>query len=237
MTKPLIVVTGASQGIGRAVAGAFGLDGHPLLLLSRHPARPDLPPEARLRMAAVDVVDYAAMASAIAEAEAAFGPVDCLVNNAGFLRIGEFAQRSIDDIGYEADVLFKGVLNGVRAVLPGMQERGRGTIVNISSLGDRKPGPGGEVYHASKAAVRSLSESLQLAQAKHNIRVMNVAPAFVRTGIHADMGISFEEYQRQLNQSDFLSPEEIAEIVMFCYRQPQHLCIRDLVVLPTSATV
>jgi NADP-dependent 3-hydroxy acid dehydrogenase YdfG len=133
-------------------------------------------------------------------------------------------------------VLLKGVLHGVRAVLPGMVERKRGTIVNVSSIGDRRPGPSGETYHAAKAAVRSLSESLQQGQAKNNIRVINFAPGLVKTNIHETMGISFEEYCKMLGNPDFIAPERIAEIILFCYKQLQSICIRDLVV-PTRTCV
>jgi NADP-dependent 3-hydroxy acid dehydrogenase YdfG len=128
------------------------------------------------------------VAAAVAEAEAAFGPADCLVNNAGFLRVGDLGSRSPDDLDRDVDVLFNGVLHGIRAVLPGMTARRRGTIINVSSVGDRKPGPLAATYHASKAAVRSLSESLQQAEAKNNVRIINIAPGFVKTNIHADMG-------------------------------------------------
>jgi NADP-dependent 3-hydroxy acid dehydrogenase YdfG len=92
-----------------------------------------------------------------------------------------------------------------------------------------------ETYHAAKAAVRSLTESLQPAQAKNNVRVINIAPGFVKTNIHAVMGISFEEYCRATGNPDSIAPERIAEIVLFCYKQPQAICIRDLVVMPTTS--
>jgi NADP-dependent 3-hydroxy acid dehydrogenase YdfG len=121
------------------------------------------------------------------------------------------------------------------AVLPGMIARKRGTIVNVSSIGDRRPGPSGETYHASKAAVRSLAESLQQAEAKNNIRIINIAPGLVKTNSHQTMGISFEEYCKMLGNPDFITPERIAEIILFCYKLPQSICIRDLVVMPTTS--
>ncbi|WP_351232040.1 SDR family NAD(P)-dependent oxidoreductase [Streptomyces sp. NPDC002133] len=235
MTKPLIVVTGASHGIGRAVTEAFAAEEHPLLLVSRHPAALEgLPPEQLVR-AAVDVADYAALEAAVRAAEDLYGPTECLVNCAGFLRIGGLETRDPADMSYEVDVLLKGVLNGIRAVLGGMRARNSGTIINVSSVGDRAPGPDGEVYHACKAALRSLAGSLQKSQAKSNIRVVNVAPGFVRTNIHAEMGISFEEYVERLGHPDFISAEELADIVLFCWKQPQHICVRDIVVMPTSS--
>src|SRR5262245_35758359 len=235
MAAPLTVITGATHGIGRALALAFAKEGHPLLLIARHAETiPELANHPH-RFAAVDVTAYGRLQDAIAEAEKEFGPTDCLINYAGFIHIGDFSKRSVEDLDYEIDVLFKGVVHGARAVLPGMIERKRGTIVNVSSIGDRRPGPTGETYHASKAAVRSLAESLQQAEAKHNVRVINIAPGLVKTNIHETMGISFEEYCKMLGNPDFIAPERIAEIILFCYKLPQSICIRDLVVMPTTS--
>ena len=235
MAAPLIVITGATHGIGRALAIAFARDGHPLLLIARHAETiPELADRPH-RFAETDVTDYPRLAAAIADAEKEFGPTDCLINDAGFIHIGDFSKRAVDDLDYEIDVLFKGVVHGCRAVLPGMIARKRGTIVNVSSIGDRRPGPSGETYHASKAAVRSLAESLQQAEAKNNIRIVNIAPGLVKTNIHQTMGISFEEYCKMLGNPDFIAPERIAEIILFCYKLPQSICIRDLVVMPTTS--
>jgi NADP-dependent 3-hydroxy acid dehydrogenase YdfG len=235
MAAPLVIVTGASHGIGRAVAAAFAREGHPLLLIARHGAKIEELASTPHHFAEVDVADFPRLKAAIEEAEAAFGPADCLVNNAGFLRVGDFQSRPVEDLDRDIDVLLKGVIHGIRAVLPGMSARKRGTIVNVSSIGDRKPGPSAETYHAAKAAVRSLTESLQQAQAKNNVRVINIAPGFVKTNIHAGMGISFEEYCQATGNPDFIAPARIAEIILFCYKQPQAICIRDLVVMPTTS--
>jgi NADP-dependent 3-hydroxy acid dehydrogenase YdfG len=235
MPNPLVVITGASHGIGQATALAFAREGHALLLIARRADKLDWLGDAPYRFAAVDAADYAALSAAIAEAEAEFGPTDCLVNNAGFLRVGDFRSRPPGELDYDVDVLFKGVVHGVRAVLLGMSERKHGTIINVSSIGDRKPGPSAETYHASKQAVRSLSESLQQAEAKNNVRVINVAPGFVKTNIHQGMGISFEEYTRATGNPDFIAPERIADIILFCYKQPQAICIRDIVIMPTTS--
>jgi NADP-dependent 3-hydroxy acid dehydrogenase YdfG len=236
VTAPLVIVTGASHGIGRALAAAFAREGHALLLIARKAVAIGEIGDAPHRFAEVDVVDYARLKAAIDDAEAAFGPTDCLVNNAGFLHVGPFESRSVEDLDRDVDVLLKGVVHGIRAVLPGMSARKRGTIINVSSIGDRKPGPSGETYHAAKAGVRSLTESLQQAEAKNNVRVINIAPGFVKTNIHTGMGISFEEYCRLTGNPDFITPEKIAEIILFCYKQPQGICIRDLVVMPTTSS-
>ncbi|MBV9969795.1 MAG: SDR family oxidoreductase [Xanthobacteraceae bacterium] len=236
MDKPLVVVTGASHGIGRAVATKFAGEGHPLLLVARHPeSLGDLPAD-RLRQAAVDVADYAALEGAIRAAEALYGATECLVNSAGFLKIGPLQERGVAEMSYEVDVLFKGVLNGIRAVLGGMIARRSGTIINVSSIGYRAAGPDGEVVQACKAAVRSLATSLQKGEAANNIRVINVAPGFVKTNIHAAMGISFEEYCKRLGNPQFITAEELADIILYCWNLPQRICVRDLVVMPTTSS-
>lgn len=119
------------------------------------------------------------------------------------------------------------------AVLPGMIARKSGTIINVSSIGDRVPGPDGEVYHASKAAVRSLGASLQKSQAANNVRVINVAPGLVKTNIYEDMGIGFADCCTLLGNPDFIG--ELAEVIRHCWKLPQHICVRDIVVMPTSS--
>lgn len=232
----LVIITGATQGIGRALAQAFARQEHALLLIARRFAAIDGLDNVPHHFAELDVADFDRFQAAVEKAEAEFGPTDCLINNAGFLHVGDFRSRSADDLDRDIDVLLKGVIHGVRAVLPGMSARRAGTIINMSSIGDRKPGPSGETYHAAKAAVRSLSESLQQSQAKNNVRIINVAPGFVRTNIHAQMGMSFEEYSGMLGDPEFIAPERIAEIILFCYKLPQAICIRDLVVMPTNSS-
>lgn len=232
-SRSLVVITGATRGIGRALATRFCEAGHAMLLISRH-AEVELGPNCMHAVA--DVADYAAVTEAIERAEGAYGPVGCLINNAGFLKIGALQSRDVASISYEIDVLLKGVLHGIRAVLPGMLERKQGTIINISSIGDRTPGPDGEVYHACKAAVRSLSLSLQKGQAANNIRVMNIAPGLVKSDIHAEMGISFEEYSQRLGNPNFIDVDTFADIVFYCWQLPATVCVRDLVVMPTDCS-
>jgi NADP-dependent 3-hydroxy acid dehydrogenase YdfG len=232
---PLVIITGATQGIGRALAQAFARKKHSLLLIARHTAVIDGLDDVPHHFAELDVADFNRFQAAVQKAESAFGPTDCLINNAGFLHLGEFGSRSVDDLDRDIDVLLKGVVHGIRAVLPGMSVRRTGTIINVSSISDRKPGPSGATYHASKAAVRSLTESLQQAESKNNVRIINVAPGFVKTNIHMQMGISFEEYSRLTGNPDFIAPDRIAEIILFCYDLPQAICIRDLVIMPTNS--
>lgn len=235
MTGSLVAITGASRGIGRALASRFSQAGHALLLVSRHAADAvGLPPDSMHVVA--DVADREALAIALRRAEEAYGPVECLINNAGFLKIGALQDRDPAEVSYEIDVLLKGVVYGIRTVLPGMTARRRGTIINISSIGDRTPGPDGEVYHACKAAVRSLSNSLQKGQAASGIRIVNIAPGLIKTDIHTEMGITFEEYRTRLGNPSFIDAVDFADIVFYCWQLPQTICVRDLVVMPTDSS-
>ena len=232
---PLVMVTGASSGIGKALAMGFARDGHPLLLISRH-IEPiaGLPENTVYRQA--DVADYGAIEAAVDAAVAVHGPVECLVNNAGMADARAFDE--VDEPSYtrELDTNLKGVFNCAKAVLAGMRARQSGTIINISSVSDRKTAPVALAYTASKHAVRAFGESLREAEAKNGIRVINIAPGYIRTNIQSGMHISFEEYRARLGNPDFMTAEELAEIVLFCWKQPPTICIRDLVVAPTRTT-
>jgi NADP-dependent 3-hydroxy acid dehydrogenase YdfG len=236
MSAPLVVITGASSGIGLAAARAFAAAGHPLLLISRHMQPVPEFAGKSVVCAQVDVADYDAVRGAVEGGEQMFGGADCLVNSAGFADARPFEQVEPADYEREIRTNLLGVLNGVKAVLAGMVGRGRGTIINISSLSDRKTCPAAVAYTASKYGVRAVSESLREAEGKNGVRVINIAPGYVRTNIHRGMGITFEEYCQALGNPDFMTADELAGIIYYCYQLPMHLCVRDLAVAPTRST-
>jgi NADP-dependent 3-hydroxy acid dehydrogenase YdfG len=236
MTEPLVVITGASSGIGRAAARAFAKAGNKLLLISRRIEKlAELGDDAAV-YAKADVADFAAIERAIRAAEARFGPTECLINNAGFADARDFKAVDVASYSHEIDVNLKGVLNCTKVVLADMSRRRSGTIINISSVSDRKTAPVAVTYTATKFAVRALSESLREAEGRNGVRVINIAPAYIKTDIHKTMGISFEEYCKALGDPDFLSADELAEIILYCWQLPKTICIRDIVVAPTRSS-
>lgn len=236
MIGPLVAITGASSGIGLAIARAFAKEGNALLLIARHMKPiPDLPAE-RTVYAEADVGDYSALEQAIRAAEARFGKTACLVNNAGMADARGFKEVDPASYAHEIDVNLKGVFNGTKVVIGDMSARKSGTIINVSSVSDRKVSPVALGYTASKYGVRAFSESLREAEGMNGVRVVNIAPAYVRTNIHAGMGISFDKYREILGNPDFLSAEELADIVLYCWKLPPTICIRDIVVAPTRST-
>src|SRR3954452_8133470 len=236
MAEPLVVITGASSGIGLALAKAFAKEGHALLLIARHMKPLDGLPADRTAYAEADVADYAALEHAIRDAEAKFGKTACLVNNAGIADAREFKQVEPQAFAHEIDVNLKGVLNGTKAVLADMSARSGGTIFNISSVSDRKTAPVAVTYTATKYGVRAFSESVREAEGKNGVRVINIAPGYIRTNIHAGMGITFEQYREGLGNPDFMTAEELADILLYCWKLPPHICIRDISITPTRTT-
>lgn len=168
----------------------------------------------------VDVTNYAMLKDAIRNVENKLGSVDCLINNAGYLKYGAFHEITPEEHANMVNVNLLGVINGVESVISDMQDRQSGTIINISSLADRNLRPRFETYAATKAAVRSLSESLRMANAKNGIRICNIAPANILT----EMSVS-----AKLDPKLAVGAEDFAKTILWIYQQPQNICIRDLV--------
>ncbi|MGE8147445.1 SDR family oxidoreductase [Pseudomonas frederiksbergensis] len=237
MSKPLIIITGASSGIGEAAARLLSAAGHPLLLLARRVERLealDLPNTLNRR---VDITDRAALLAAVAEAEAQFGPADALINNAGVMLLGEMTKQDPAQWDQMLDVNVKGLLNGVHAVVAGMVERKHGTIINISSVAGRKTFPNHVAYVGSKFAVHGLSENLREELSPHNVRVITIAPGAVETELlsHTTDEAIKTGYQawKQDMGGTVLSAEDVASAIAYAYQQPQNVCIREIVLTAT----
>ncbi len=224
MNKPLVIITGASSGIGAAMAKIFSHAQYPLGLIARNKdamEKLNLPNTICL---SADVTNINALKTAIQSAEEKFGPVDCLINNAGFAKNIDFTETTHDDHLNMVNINLVGALNGIEIVLPGMRERKTGTIINISSLADRHPRPNAATYAATKAAVKSLAESLRAANGKYGIRVCNLAPAKINTPMLT--AVNLDPHQA-------IPAEDLARAALWMYQQPQTICIRDMVFAPT----
>ena len=222
-------------GIGAATAAAFAAEGHPLLLLARRIDRLrelDLP---NAELAQVDVTDAQAIQSAVESAEERFGPVDCLVNNAGVMLLGKMTEQDPSQWQRMLDVNVQGLLNGIHAVLPGMTRRGGGTIVNISSVAGASV-PNHVGYTATKFAVHGLSENLREEVAPAGVRVIVVAPGAVETELltHTTSDSIKEGYADwKTSIGGAIAPRDVANAIMFAYQQPPNVCIREIVLAAT----
>jgi NAD(P)-dependent dehydrogenase (short-subunit alcohol dehydrogenase family) len=176
------LITGCSRGLGRALAQAVLGAGDRLVATARDPRDLDfLPPSDRLRTVALDVTDAAAARAAVAVATSAFGRLDVLVNNAGYIKANSIEDLSEDDFRGQLEINFFGVYNVARAALPVMHAQRDGHIIQISSIGGRRATPGLGAYQAAKWAVGGFSEVLAREVAPLGIRVTCVEPGGMRT--------------------------------------------------------
>ncbi|WP_127901771.1 SDR family oxidoreductase [Solirhodobacter olei] len=179
----VVVITGASRGIGAAAAREFAAEGAKVGLLARDAdAIAALAEETGGHAVACDVADPAAVAAALEAVEAAFGPVDVLINNAGMIDpIGHIAETDAEAWGRNIDVNLKGVFNGMRAVLPGMMARHSGTIITVSSGAAHNPLEGWSAYCAAKAGAAMLTRVAHVEAGPAGVRVMGLSPGTVAT--------------------------------------------------------
>lgn len=241
MSRGLVVITGASSGIGEATARLLSESGYPLLLLARRLERLEALglPGAMCRR--VDVTDRAALQAAITDAEAAFGPVDAIVNNAGLMLLGDVPEQPPEEWDRMVDVNVKGVLNGIHAVVRGMVARRRGTIINVSSTSGRKTYPSHVAYVGTKHAVHALSENLREELAAHNVRVTIIAPGACNTELQTittNQAIKdgFRLWKESIGGT-ILQPQEVAQAIRFAYEMPQNVCIREIMLAATNQPV
>lgn len=176
------LITGCSRGLGRALAEAVLAAGQRLVATARGLRDLDvLPPSDRLRTTALDVTDPAAARAAVAVATSAFGRLDVVVNNAGYIKANSIEDLPEDEFRRQLEIDFFGVYNATRAALPVMHAQRDGHVIQISSIGGRRATPGLGAYQAAKWAVGGFSEVLAREVAPLGIRVTCVEPGGMRT--------------------------------------------------------
>lgn len=175
------IITGASQGIGWAIAHRFALEGAEVLLCDIKPPAQDMIPNQRFQE--LDVRD----SERWAEAVSTFDNVDILVNNAGLIDTRALDAVTVESWDFILDVDLKGVMLGMRAVLPSMISHGGGSIVNLSSIWGTAAVAGAAAYHAAKGAVKMLSKNVAITYASSNVRVNSLHPGIVATPYITDV--------------------------------------------------
>jgi NADP-dependent 3-hydroxy acid dehydrogenase YdfG len=239
----VVFVTGASSGIGRACARAFAREGARLLLAARRIERLDqLAPELRdlgsgeVRTARLDVRSEPDVSGMIAALPEDWKRIEVVVNNAGLSRgLDPLHEGSLSDWDEMIDTNVRGLLHVDRAVLPHMIARGRGTVVHIGSIAGRQAYPGGNVYCASKSAVRALTEGLRLDLLGTGVRVSTIDPGMVETEFsevrfHGDSARAAAVYRGTRP----LTADDVAEVVVFATTRPPHVDLAEVLLLPTD---
>jgi NAD(P)-dependent dehydrogenase (short-subunit alcohol dehydrogenase family) len=227
------IITGASRGIGQAIAQAYANEGASLCLIARNKhALDELAATLNLSAAqvmtmALDVTDREACFQAVAQVKQHFGRVDTLVNNAGIYRSKTFLEYTAQDFQELLDVNLFGVLHFTQACLPHMQQRQKGSIINIASTAGKWGSRNQSAYNASKHAVVGLTRCLALEMSAHNVLVNAICPWVVDTDMatgfiseHAkNLGIDAEQATKNFLSmvpiKRFIRPEEVANLAVF----------------------
>ncbi|MGQ4002937.1 SDR family oxidoreductase [Francisellaceae bacterium CB300] len=237
MMKKLIVITGASSGFGKATAIQLSSLGHPLLLLARRVEKLKELNLPNTLCEKVDVTDFDSFKKAIHKAEDKFGVVDCLINNAGIMLLGDIRTQDPKEFKKMLDVNVQGLLNGMHIVLDDMIKHNCGTIINISSIAGRKTFPNHAAYCGTKFAVHAISENVREEVADKNIRVITIAPGAAETELLShttskEIKDGYNDWKKDMGE--VLSPDDIANAIVYAYNQPQNVCIREIVIAATK---
>ena len=239
----VVVVTGASSGIGAAVAKMLSGRGAKVALAARREdalrgVQAGLVDSVGSVVHATDVTDRGQVGALVERAEAELGPVDALVNCAGVMYFTLMKNVRAEEWERTVEVNCKGALNCVGAVLPGMLERGRGHIVTISSDAGRVVFPGLAVYSASKFFVEALSRGLRLETAGTGLKVTSVQPGNVATDLLDLSGDeeALEQYDQPAG-GRVLDPEDVARSVIYALSQPDHVAVNEVLVEPRDEPV
>ena len=236
--EKIIIITGASSGIGAATAELLGQSGAKLMLAARREERlAELVEKIRSQggIASYLVTDVTSMEQMNVLAQETLKEhdrIDVLVNNAGIMPISRLVDAKVDEWSRMIDVNIKGVLHGIAAVLPGMMARKSGHIINLSSIAGYKVMAGGAIYSGTKFAVRAISEGLR-AESKE-IRSTIISPGAVMSELPSST--SNPDIRKMLEasyQAEAIDPISIAKAILFAIEQPDDVDVNEIIVRPT----
>lgn len=237
----VLIITGASSGMGEAAAKHLASLGATVVLCARRADRIEkLANEIRdvggkALAFAVDVTHREQVKKMVDATVEQFGRVDVILNNAGVMPLSPMDRMNVEEWNTMIDVNIKGVLNGIAAVLPYMKDQKFGQIINTSSVAGHKVFNGSAVYSATKYAVRALTEGLRMEVKPYNIRTTIVCPGAVKTELlehisEADIQQANKDYVGEVG----ISPDSFARVVAFAISQPEYVDINEVIFRPTA---
>ncbi|MGD0900926.1 MAG: SDR family oxidoreductase [Thermoguttaceae bacterium] len=234
LDKKVVVVTGASAGMGEAIARRFAAAGAKVVLSARRIdrleklAREIAAAGGQAKVVPADVARFDQVQNLIDTAVRDWGRIDILVNNAGYGKLGPFVENSRADIDGQIDVNFKGVCYGCRAALPHMIRRKSGQIITIGSIGSVKPFPSLAVYVGAKFAVYGFIRSVYEEVRQYGIRMNLICPAATNTEWLDVAGFKSPPWKPQ----DMLQAEDVAEMAYHCAAMPERVQIESIIAWP-----
>lgn len=231
-----ILVSGASSGIGEATVRELAAAGARLFIGARRTERLQALADelgAQIAWQALDVTDAASFDAFAAAAEARFGRIDALINNAGVMPLSPLAALKRDEWTRMIDVNIHGVLNGIAAVLPRFVAQGGGHVVNVASIGAHLVVPTGAVYCATKYAVWAITEGLR--QEHDEIQTTIISPGVVATELGNDITDPAVAASLEVWRQKSLTPDAIARAIRYALEQPAGVDVNEVIVRPTAA--
>lgn len=239
----IALITGASSGIGAATAQVFAENGAKLILLARRKERLQILSDelknkygTQSYLINADVRYFAQLARELSQIPEDFKDISILINNAGLARgLDKIYDGSVQDWDEMIDTNIKGLLYVTKLVAPIFLEKNSGHIVNIASLAGRAVYPNGNVYCATKFAVKALSEAMIIDFNGTNIRITNVDPGLVETEFSIVRFHGDEERAKNVYKGYMpLTGRDIANVILFCVTLPEHITIQDILITPTA---
>ena len=241
MKKRTAFITGATSGIGLSTARILAQNNFNLVICGRREERlkdlrQELQPLCDVVTLSFDVRERKEVEKAIASLDSHWSHIDVLINNAGNAHgMAPIDQGDIDDWDAMIDINVKGLLYVSKAIIPGMVQRQAGHIVNIGSIAGKEVYPNGNVYCASKHAVDAINNGMLLDLYKHGIKISAINPGLVKTEFsNVRFKGDTEKADSVYEGLDPLTPEDIAETILFVVTRPAHVNIKDLVIFPTA---
>lgn len=238
----VVVITGASSGLGEETARHLSAQGANVALGARRTERIESLAEeinstnnGKAIVVTTDVTERGQVKNLVDSAVDEFGRVDVMLNNAGLMPLSPVEDLKIDEWDQMIDVNIKGVLYGIAAALPYMKEQKSGQIINVSSVAGHKTFPGSTVYSATKSAVRVISEGLRQEVKPYNIRTTIISPGAVKTELlehisDDDIQEANKEYVGEIG----LTPDAFARLITFAVSEPEEVDINEILFRPTA---
>lgn len=237
----VVVITGASSGLGAAAAKRLGANGAKLVLGARRVERLEavaaeiMASGGQVRILRTDVTEFSQVQALVDDAVTAFGGLDVIINNAGLMAQSTLEARRIDEWQRMIDINIKGVLYGIAAALPAMQAQKRGHIINVASVAGHKVRGGGVVYSATKHAVRVITEGLRQEVKPYNLRTTIISPGAVDTELPAGtLEPQTASGIKSFYESYAISADSFADSVLFAMNQPENVDINEILYRPTA---
>lgn len=237
----IVVITGASSGLGEATARLLSARGASVVLGARRVERLQSLTEelnqngGKALAVPTDVTDIEQVKRLVDTAVQTYGRIDVIINNAGLMPLSLLERLKVDDWDQMIDVNIKGVLYGIAAALPYMQEQKSGQVINVSSVAGHKVHPGNVVYAATKHAVRVLSEGLRQEVKPYNIRTTVISPGAVATELPGSITESdVADNIRNFYDSYAIPADSFAQAVAFAMSQPDEVDINEILYRPTA---